>query len=234
MTTVSEKDFWEEKILAWEDNRYGSQAEDSSWLERVARWSSGSLRFRLAWTAQLLKDQVAGRRVVELGCGSGLLAESILEAGASHYLGVDISLGAVERGRQRVAGGPWEQRASFQQGGIADLETLNADLVFSLGLLDWLDDPMVEWVFALGGEAHYLHAIAEKSNHPYQLLHRLYVHLAYGHRTGGYVPRYYRLSQLAPMIARHHAGPLRVLRHRRLAFGALLTSLDLPGAVCFP
>ncbi|MBT5108905.1 MAG: class I SAM-dependent methyltransferase, partial [Rhodospirillaceae bacterium] len=45
------------------------------------------------------KPHVKGRRIVELGCGSGLLARDLLACGALSYQGFDISPIAIDRAR---------------------------------------------------------------------------------------------------------------------------------------
>lgn len=52
-----------------------------SWLNDIPR---------NIWYRDNLRDTVAGKNVMEIGCGSGLLAAYALEAGAKHYYGIDI------------------------------------------------------------------------------------------------------------------------------------------------
>ncbi len=225
--TVDPRRFWEEKILRWEADRYGPGSPGASWLERLARRASGSLRARQAVAKDLLSRHVAGRRVVELGCGSGLLAEPLIEAGATRYLGIDIARNAVEGARARAQASPHASRIRFETADVTALPPLSADLVFSLGLFDWLSLAQIEAVFAAGGDCDYLHAIAEKRLSLSQSLHRLYVFLSYGHRTGGYVPRYYDAAAIAARAAPHNPRPAHVLRSPALSFGALVTTLPL-------
>ncbi len=219
--------FWEDKILRWEADRYGQGADRSSWLERLASHLSGSLRARLALAQELLRPHVAGRRVVELGCGSGLLAEPLVDAGAASYRGIDIASTAIARARERTRGTRAASRIAFEQGDVASLAPLEADVVFSLGLFDWLTPAEIDAVFAAGRGADYLHAIAEKRRSPSRYLHRAYVFLSYGHRTGAYVPRYFDVADLQATAARHDPRPMRVFRSPRLSFGAFVTTLPL-------
>jgi SAM-dependent methyltransferase len=55
----------------------------------------------------------AGARVLDAGCGPGLVAEALLAAGLRVH-GVDLSAEMVRRARQRCA--PFRDRASFEQG----------------------------------------------------------------------------------------------------------------------
>ena len=224
---VSPKDFWDSKILQWEENRYGAGSKQDSWLETLAKRSSGSLRFRMSMIGYLFKEHVGGKRVVELGCGSGLMAEGIIQAGAVSYLGIDISSIAVDEAKKRIEKAGLSHKASFKEGDISALSHLQGDLIFSLGLFDWLNEEQLKSVFVADPAADFLHSFAEKRNCPTQLLHRLYVHLAYGHRTGNYKPHYFRTSELVTLAERYHQGPVYVLRHKRLSFGAMITSLPL-------
>lgn len=215
--------FWENKILEWERDRYA--AASGSMLERLASRASDSLRFRLSFTGQFLSRHVAGKRVVELGCGSGLLAEGLLGAGAVSYHGYDIAAGAIVRGEERARIAGIDGQARFTVSDSDSLGRVEADLVFSLGFLDWLTPAQIDHAFSLAPNADWLHAIAEKRVSPSQWAHRLYVQIAYGHRTGAYRPRYYSVDEIAVIAARHGYGPPCVYRDRRLSFGAMLASI---------
>ena len=218
------KQFWEDKILAWEQGRY-SPGDQGGPLERLADRASDSLRFRLHITGELLAPLVQGKAVLDIGCGSGRLAGALLAAGARSYRGIDIAAAAIDEARQRATREGWD-RARFELGTVHRIERQDADIVVSLGLTDWLTDAELAVLFERCGDADFLHAISEKRNTPAQWIHRSYVWLAYGHRTGAYVPRYFSPGFLADFARPHHPGPFRVWRHRRLSFGALVTSLS--------
>jgi SAM-dependent methyltransferase len=225
---VDPRGFWEDKILRWEADRYGQGAPGAGLLERLARRASRSLRARLSSAREILCRNVKGRRVVELGCGSGLLAEPLVEAGAESYLGLDIARNAIEGARERVRSSPSASRIRFDVADVGLLPPLAADVVFSLGLFDWLTLAQIESVFAAGGDSDYLHAIAEKRVSLSQYVHRAYVFVAYGHRTHGYVPKYYAAAEIAARAAPHNRRPVNVYRSPAISFGALVTTLPLP------
>ena len=221
---VDPKQFWEDKLLAWEQGRYGQPGRPPGPLEWIANRSSTSLRYRLAVTPELLRPFLAGRRVVELGCGSGLLAARLIAYGAASYLGIDIAESAIRKARDTHAG---DARIAFAVGSVAELSPLPADLVISLGLFDWLDDEEIANVFAKSGSADFLHAIAERRPGLQQWLHRAYVELAYGHRTDGYRPRYLTCGHIEALAKAVVPRRLHVFRHRQLSFGALISSLPI-------
>jgi SAM-dependent methyltransferase len=219
---VDPKQFWEAKLLAWEEGRYGRPDRPRGLLEWIANRSSMSLRFRVAITPELLRPYLAGRRVLELGCGSGIIAGKLIEHGAASYLGIDIAESAIEKARSRYGN---DARLQFQVGNVADLPSPSVDLIVSLGLFDWLTDDEIAAVFRQSGKADFLHAIAERRPGIQQWLHRSYVQLAYGYRTDSYRPRYFTCDHIKSLAEVHQ--PLHVYRSWRLSFGALISSLPI-------
>lgn len=227
---VTPAEFWNTKILGWEESRYARAAAAATPLESIAANASSSLRFRLHAAVLLLAPHLRGRRVVELGCGSGLLAGPLMALGAAGYTGIDISPVAITRARERAAaipGTPGDIR--FAVGSVVNLEPQGDALIFSLGLFDWLTDAEIAHILAVGAGGPYLHAVAERRWSAQQLAHRLYVHLSYGRRSG-YAPRYYAVGEIAAAIRRAHGQPPNVFRDRRLSFGVFVTNLPLPAA----
>jgi SAM-dependent methyltransferase len=217
------KQFWEARLATWELGRYGQPDRPLGVLEWIANRSSMSLRHRIAITPELLKPFLANRRVVELGCGSGLLAARFIEYGAADYLGVDIAETAIRAARATY--GDRDPRIRFKVGAVADLPEISADLVVSLGLFDWLTDAEIADVFRKSGSADFLHAIAERRPGIQQLLHRSYVRLAYGRDS--YRPRYFTCQHVRSLAGPSARAPLHVYRNWRLSFGALISSLPI-------
>jgi SAM-dependent methyltransferase len=219
---VDPKEFWEAKLLGWEQGRYGSPDRPLGFLEWIANQSSSSLRFRVSITPKLLQPFLFNKHVVELGCGSGIIAGKFLEYGASSYLGIDIADSAIQKARSRHG---HDARIQFRVGSVAVLPPLSADLIVSLGLFDWLTDDEISAVFRQSGKADFLHAIAERRPGIQQWLHRHYVQLAYGHRTDSYRPRYFTCDHIKSLADVRR--PLHVYRSWRLSFGALISSLPI-------
>ena len=209
MTQTDPKSFWDERILRWERDRYSNPIGATSLVERLASRSSNSLRFRIEVTPKLLTPYVGGKRIVDIGCGSGLNAERLLECGAASYIGLDISPSAIENAKKLAAERGTIDRTTFVVGTVRDLEQYAPDIVISLGLLDWLSDAELESLFREQKNADFLHAFAERRNSLSQLIHRW---LAYGRSNGGYAPRYYSARELVHLAAQYHSGPFPYLR----------------------
>ncbi len=78
----------------------------------------------------LLRD-APGRRpsVLELGCGTGGLGVALLEMGAAHVTGVDLSVASVELARRRATQAGFADQAIFAVGNAAYVEVDRHDWV---------------------------------------------------------------------------------------------------------
>jgi len=226
---VDPKEFWENKILVWEESRYAQKSGDVT--EKIAGAASSSLRFRVQAAVELLAPFVAGRKVVELGCGSGFLAESLIAKGAIDYRGIDISERAIDAARQRIAGSASASKITFEALPVDKLTDLGDAIVFSLGLFDWLTPEEIDKVFEVGKHGSFLHAVAERRpGSIIQAIHKLYVYFSYGHRTGGYVPQYHTFRQIEAAAERVGFKNIRPYRDDRMRFGIFVTDLPVSAA----
>ena len=67
------------------------------------------------------------KKVVEVGCGSGLIASEIIKAGASSYIGYDISEKAIERAIKLSKDNNSEHKTSFYAKPVMDMAEIEAD-----------------------------------------------------------------------------------------------------------
>lgn len=101
----------------------------------------------------MLKKRAPGARVLEVGCGTGLLSCVAAKLGAAHVYAVEPTP-LVERARELVAANGLQDRVTVLQGMIEDLEPQPVDVVFS-ELLN--ADPFTEGVVSASrGAARWL------------------------------------------------------------------------------
>jgi magnesium-protoporphyrin O-methyltransferase len=67
--------------------------------------------------------------VLELGCGTGGLSVSLLEMGAAHVTGIDLSAQSVEIARRRAAAAGHAEQAAFEVGNAAEATAVPHDWV---------------------------------------------------------------------------------------------------------
>jgi hypothetical protein len=89
----------------------------------------------------------------------------------------------------------------------------------------------IDKVFAVGRHGSFLHAVAERRPASIvQAVHKIYVYLSYGHRTGGYVPQYHTFDQIREAAERAGFKSIRPYRDDRMRFGIFVTDLPVSDA----
>lgn len=79
-------------------------------------------------------------RVLDVGCGSGRIGEFVLEAGASHYIGVDFSGPMIDLARARLERFADRVELLLEEFMTAALEG-PFEVILALGLFDYLPEP---------------------------------------------------------------------------------------------
>lgn len=104
-------------------------------LDRQVRGLDGAAEWPVL--RSLLPD-IAGRHVVDLGCGFGWFSRWARERGASSVLGVDVSTNMLDRARAETDATAIVYRCCDLD--VLDLEPRSADLVFSSLALHYVHD----------------------------------------------------------------------------------------------
>jgi SAM-dependent methyltransferase len=123
-------------------NRFRSKARQFDDLYEDERLLVRLLRPGLFRRRQLAVDTVrsyGAPRVLDVGCGSGRIGEFVLDAGASHYVGIDFAEPMVELARERLE--RFGDRVELITDDFASAPIGGAyDVVVALGLFDYLPD----------------------------------------------------------------------------------------------
>jgi SAM-dependent methyltransferase len=128
---------------------FGAQPADEDRLAEIYDLEHDDLVADLPFYRELARH--AGGPVLDLGCGSGRLFATLLEAGVPRLLGIDGSPALVRRAEARIAADPrlaqaaGEGRLSVMRGDVRAISTLNIrerfDLAVAVGVLPHLTGP---------------------------------------------------------------------------------------------
>ena len=205
-----EKAFWNQKILSWESNKY----KKSKMFD-----VNSSVKYRLRLAASLVHQTGEGKHLLELGCGSGHLWDQINTLNLSSYTGVDFSETAIAAFQKKVQGFK-KFKVSLRCSDCTG-EMPAADIVISLGLLDWLPLEKIKTISETHKKAWYLHSFSEKRLSFSQMAHSLYVFINYGYKTGPYSPRYRKSDDYLSIFG----SQAKIYRNSKLSFGAFIHHL---------
>ena len=208
MKHINKKRFWDNKILGWEKDKYSVPKSTLGKLLDVNR----SLKKRQQIAQSVLMQVVKGRTVLEIGCGTARLLPFVFKAGATKYIGVDISEEALKQAQAKAKELDLEEVTQFYQLDVNVLNKIDVDICFSLGLLDWLALAEIEQMLSCISCRYYFHSFSERRVSFQQILHRLYVYMLYGHRTKSYVPRYYTQKQIVDIFTSYYKFPAKYFR----------------------
>lgn len=210
-------EFWDKKILQWEADKY------SLGKSLLINFDvNSSLKARMELARSILKKIAPGRTILELGCGTGLLAEHCISFGAKKYVGIDISNIAIQTAKLKLQNSAAFSKIEFIRGSASEIPLMHADVCFSLGLLDWLSLDEIEQLRKNVNCDFYFHTFSEKRIFSLsQIVHKLYVFLKYGYKNIAYIPKYHSADEIKTSLKSDSSPPPRLLRKRELSFGCV-------------
>jgi SAM-dependent methyltransferase len=109
-------------------------------VSEVQRFLRPAMTERVVKAVEMVR-QAGSPSVLDVGCGSGRIAEALLEAGTSHYVGVDFSGPMLELATARLE--RFEDRIELIEGDFMAANLQGPfDIVVALGLFDYIADPV--------------------------------------------------------------------------------------------
>ena len=147
------KVFWNQKILSWENHKYKNVPQ---WLD-----VNKSVKRRLNLAVSVLRQMPQETSLLELGCGSGLLWERTISLPIKNYKAMDFSETAIKAFQNKI-----QNIKSGQNISLSCEDCLKniypADIVISLGLLDWLSIEEIKKIAKHYKDKWFLHSFSEK------------------------------------------------------------------------
>ena len=211
--TLTKKEFWDQRISAWENSKY----KKNKYFD-----VNSSVKFRLHVAVSLLNQVSTGKSLLELGCASGSLVSCIKLLNIKNYKGVDFSKTAIENFAKKIQNFKYQEKISLSCEDCVE-NIYPTDIVVSLGLLDWVPIEKIKKLAENYKNCWYLHSFSEKRYSMAQLAHNLYSRLNYKIWT----PQYRRADELISVFG----SKAKIYRHSKLSFGAFI--YNLPSHVNF-
>jgi SAM-dependent methyltransferase len=190
--------FWNQKIINWEQSKYAPHKFFDFNI---------NVKSRRKWAVDFLLQHGRGKKVLEIGCGSGGILNDLTGAGFASYHGIDFSAVAISAAKERKITLPFP--VNFSVGSMQDIANEEYDLFFSLGLIDWLDQSEIDALFRANRNTIWLHSYSSSDFSILRKIHETYVYLKYGRKNQAYVPKYWTDKQMrnrAPE-SKIHSGP---------------------------
>lgn len=106
------------------------------------RWFRKDIYQRFDWVMEKAGD-TRGKRIVDIGCGSGRFVSALAARGATHVTGVDVAPEMLKLARKRVEEDGVANVCSFVQADVLDWKTDERfDLSIAIGFWDYIADPL--------------------------------------------------------------------------------------------
>lgn len=146
--TTQSGEYWKKHVMDWEAGAYYKDSDRTPpfWDRMAAFFRGDDMYVRMEAALRLITPHLKGMRVLDIGCASGRFAFKLINAGARHVTGMDISPVAVESANQRRMQSPYVDRLEFK---VADLtqpsaELPEVDLITALGVIEYFDAPELD------------------------------------------------------------------------------------------
>lgn len=217
------KRFWNNRIEKWDAIRHENKVAPLNLLHLATRNSQDSVDYR----DQIVRDHfgpfVKGKKIAELGCGTGRMAQDMIDRGAAFYSGYDFTDNGIAMAKQRTAGQP---NVKFEAVDILDLEPLDADFVFSLGLFSWSSIQLIDHIFRISKGGDFLHNFSvRRYTSIKQILKFVHTNLF---SINKFQPVSRPLEQVTSIPFKYGWDKVYILRHRKLQDAVCISSKPFP------
>lgn len=169
----STQKYWNENIIDWEKSAY--EKKSLGLVERIASKFRGSIRRRMDISLRLLAPRIKKKKVLDLGCGSGIFCFKLISLGASNVIGIDISSKAINLAKKRAEELDIERKCTFTIGNIKEINLPEVDITTGLGILDYNNRKELTKLFRKINSHFFLFSFSERNYSPIALMHKLYL-----------------------------------------------------------
>ena len=127
------------------------------------------------YALQLVSPFIYNKTVLDLGCGSGIFCFKLLKRGAGRVIGIDFSINAIQKAKERAMELKVMNRCEFICANVVEIDLPKSYITTSLGLLDYLNKEEIQNLFKKLKSPYFLFTFLQRGYRPFDLLHRLYL-----------------------------------------------------------
>lgn len=190
--------YWDLCIIRWEKDTYGFRNRNI--IERLSFILRRPLRRRFEIALYLLKPYLPYYKILELGCGSGLLCEELLKNDVKDITCVDISLTAIQRAENRINKNNFaKQNYKFLCEDALKIDYSDYNIIVGIGLLDWLEIDEIKELFDRIKDKFFVLSFSQRKWNIFSILHRFYWLLRILVFKFKIKPVYYSINQIKEM-----------------------------------
>jgi len=241
--------YWNAKLPRWAASCYGQEnvagtsapadapgasdkdviglGTDGVFSKQMSRWRS-SVDARLETATALLTPVVAGRTVLDLGCGTGDLSLRLAKAGAAKVEAVDIADAGVAVTQARAQQEGLADKISVRRGDVGEDEFPAVDIACGLGLLDWITLEQVDGLFGRLKCKWMLFSFSDKNGSLAELAHRFYLVYRLKKSGLGVGAHHFPLADMKGILARRGFPHATITKNKAMRFGTIVHALP-PG-----
>ena len=186
------KDFWDNHINDW-SSAYKKDYKNLSLIERFAHLVRiNQLQKRQKFVLSFIKKKINNKKILELGCGNGVLSKEIIKLNPSHLTCVDISEKAINltKGELKTSTGQIE----YIIANIEDLEINfnNYDIIIGLGISQYLNIEIINKIF-FSSKTNFLFDYINSDLSTLNFLHNIYRFIKFFGKNDTF-PKYHKYN----------------------------------------
>lgn len=135
----NQRKYWESTVSEFDSIYARNKSKFQNWLDATFRWD---MYARFEYTMQY-SEPIAGKTILDVGCGTGRFVFEYLKRGAKHVTGIDIAESMLAVCRQRAQAEGVSERCTFVQTDLLQFKPADRfDICIGIGLFDYIPDAL--------------------------------------------------------------------------------------------